>query len=231
MYSQIPLPIGIFDHFSFETFVPGQNREALENLKKSIADGPGNYFYLWGRAGTGKTHILQAACGYASRYQIKPGYIPLSDYGQLAPEILNGLENLDLICIDDIDSVSGMPDWERGLFNLFNTLAESRKQLIVTSASSPSGIEISLPDLKSRLASGLTYHLKKLADEERLLALKERAGQRGFELTDEVLDYLSRRVARDMHTLFDWLDRLDEASMVSKRKLTVALVKELLNKT
>jgi len=230
MSSQIPLPLGKFDRFSFEMFIAGQNKHVVDNIHKIITSGSSEFLYLWGDVGVGKSHILQAACAQASQNKMKPGYIPLSNHNQFLPEVLNGLEFLDLVCIDDLDSIVGIPEWEKGLFNLFNTLVENSKILIVTSTMSPSGNSISLPDLKSRLASGIAYHLKYLNEDERLYALKQRASLRGFELPNEVLNYLSKRVARDMHTLFNWLDRIDNASLVSKKKLTIALVRQLLDK-
>jgi DnaA family protein len=122
-----------------------------------------------------------------------------------------------------------MQEWEKSLFNMFNNIVENKKSLVITSTMSPSGNSIELPDLKSRLGSGVTYHLKYLSEDERLYALKQRASLRGFELSNDVLDYLSKRVARDMHTLFNWLDRMDEAIFVTKKKLTVPMVRELLD--
>jgi DnaA-homolog protein len=229
MQSQIPLPFGNFDHFNFDIFIPGQNQQVVDFLNKTIVQFNGEFLYLWGNAGTGKSHLLQAACGLASKHGLRPGYIPLSEHNEIIPDILKGLETLDLICIDDLECIAGKPEWENSLFNLFNNIAENNKSLVVTSTLSPTGNNINLPDLKSRLISGVTYHLKNLDEENRLYALKKRAILRGFEITDDVLDYLSRRVARDMHTLFDWLDRMDEAMLVTKKKLTVAMVRDLLD--
>jgi DnaA-homolog protein len=228
--SQIPLPFGNSEHFSFEIFVPGQNQQVVDTLKSVIFNDTAELLYLWGYPGTGKSHLLQATCGHASRNKMKPVYIPLSEYAQLVPDILSGLESLDLVCIDDLDFIAGEPEWERAMFNLYNALLENNKSLVITSEKSPTGNTIILADLKSRLASGITYHLRYLAENERLSALRKRAELRGFDLSDEVLDYLSSHVARDMHTLFDWLERLDKASLVSKKKLSVSLVRELLNK-
>ena len=228
MSSQIPLPFGNFDRFNFDIFIPGDNKQIVDNLKSVISSGSCNFLYIWGNSGTGKSHLLQASCGYASSYKRKPVFLPLSEYQQLEPDVFSGLESLDLVCIDDLDCISGNPEWERGLFNLFNNLIENNKSLVVTSARSPSGNAIQLPDLKSRLASGVTYHLKYLGEDERMFALKQRANIRGFELSNEVLDYLARHVGRDMHTLFDWLERMDEATLVSKKKITVSLIKDML---
>jgi len=228
MSSQIPLPFGNFNRFTFDLYLIGPNQQVVDKLKQVITDRTGEYLYLWGGAGTGKSHLLQAACGFTSILKMKPGYVPLANSERIVPEMLEGLETLDCICIDDLDSVAGIPEWETGMFNLFNSLAENKKSLIVSSAKSPFGNDIKLPDLKSRLASGVTYHLKSLEQDDKLVALKQRAHYRGFEVSDDVLEYLSRRVSRDMHSLFDWLDRMDEATLASKKKLSVSFVKGLL---
>ena len=230
MSSQILLPFGNFEHFSFESFLAGNNQQVVDSLKNTASGKHTAFLYVWGNKGTGKSHLLQASCGHASQHNLKPVYIPLSEHTKLSPDILSGLETLDLVCIDDVDSIAGDVEWERAFFNLYNSILETKKSLFATSIKSPFGNAIALPDLKSRLASGVTYHLKYLAEDERLSAVKQRAEKRGLELSDEVLDYLSRHVARDMHTLFNWLDRMDEATLVSKKKLTVSLLRQLLDK-
>jgi len=231
MSSQIPLPLGKFDRFNFELYWPGPNHDAVEYLKQITPKKDGGYVYLWGEHGSGKSHLLQAACTLASSAGGKVVYIPLSQSEQIAPELLQGMESLDMVCIDDIDSVAGDPDWELALFNLYNQLQSNRNLLIVAARIGPMGIDVCLPDLKSRLAAGVTWHLAVLEETHRMQALQQRARLRGFDLPDDVMDFLSRRVDRDMHSLFDWLDRLDQASLVSKKKLTVPFVRTLLNYT
>ncbi len=197
-------------------------------LQQSITGGPATCIYLWGDHGTGKSHLLQAACTLAATQQKKVIYIPLTERSQMSADMLSGMETLDIVCIDDIDAVSGDADWEVALFNLYNQLLAARRTLIVSARTSPAGLTLQLPDLKSRLAAGVAWHIAPLEEKDRLLALQQRARIRGFELSDEVMEYLARRVARDMHSLFSWLDRLDQATLVSKKKLTVPFVRELL---
>ncbi len=218
MSSQIPLPFGKFDRFNFDLYWPGPNLQAVSYLQQTIGQSPGNNIYLWGDHGTGKSHLLQATCTLAASRQKKVVYIPLMEKTQMAPEVLHGMESLDLVCIDDIDEVAGDTQWELALFNLYNRLAALQNTMIVSARTSPGGLTLHLADLKSRLAAGVTWHLSNLDEKDRLLALQERARLRGFDLSDEVMDYLSRRVARDMHTLFSWLDRLDQATLISKKK-------------
>ncbi len=228
--SQIPLPFGKFDRFNFELYQAGPNQQLLNWLKQTVTAGPATCIYLWGDHGTGKSHMLQAACTLAAAGQQKVIYIPLQERSQMAPEMLSGMETLDMVCIDDIDAAAGDDDWEIALFNLYNRMVDAHRTLIVSARTSPGGLSLQLPDLKSRLAAGVTWHITALDEKDRLVALQQRAHARGFELSDEVIEYLSRRIARDMHTLSSWLDRLDQATLVSKKKLTVPFVRELLDK-
>ncbi len=225
---QIPLPIGISDRFTFSNYIPGSNQHILDNLRQYIQNGNSGFLYLWGKSGTGKSHLLHASCKEAAQINQKPVYLGLSEYREMQPEIFLSMENQDLVCLDDINCIETNTEWERGFFNLFNQLKDQQKMLIVTATTSPSGSAFDLPDLKSRLASGIIYHLTDLDDKHRLIVVKERAKQRGFELSAEALDYLGNRVARDLNSLLSWLDRLDEASLISKRKITVPLIREVL---
>ncbi|MEX2352606.1 MAG: DnaA regulatory inactivator Hda [Gammaproteobacteria bacterium] len=229
MSSQIPLPFGKFDRFNFDLYRPGPNRQVVDYLLNVLGSGEGAYIYLWGEEGTGKSHLLQAACTLSASAGNKVIYIPLRQKSEIAPPLLQGVESLDLVCVDDVDQIAGEPEWEVALFNLYNHLIADARQLIVSARSSPAGLAIRLPDLKSRLGAGTTWHLAGLDERDRLQALQQRARTRGFELPDEVIDYLSRRVARDMHSLFTWLDRMDEATLASKKKLSVPFVRDLLN--
>jgi DnaA family protein len=88
-----------------------------------------------------------------------------------------------------------------------------------------------LPDLASRLAWDLVYRVAPLDEASLLQVLRQRGAMRGMEVPDEVLQYLSRRVPRDVHTLFQWLDKMDEASLSAKKKLTVPFIRDLLSKS
>jgi DnaA family protein len=226
--SQIPLPLGISERFTFANFVAVHNEHILRSLKTYIRDGKSGFLYLWGKAGTGKTHLLHASCNESAQLKRNPIYLPLTQYLDLEPEIFSSMENQDLVCIDDIHYVEGKEEWEKELFYLYNRLQELGGLLIVTSIFSPSGSTFDLADLKSRLSSGIIYHLVDLDDEQKLIVVKEKAKQRGVELSNDVLEYLGKRVTRDLNNLLSWLDRLDEASLSAKRKITVPLLRELL---
>lgn len=226
--TQIPLPFTRFNVFDFESFLPVGNDAALHGLKRiALGESQGN-LYLWGQAGTGKSHLLQAATTLAADNKMNVAYIPLAQIGEFSPGMLLELEALDLICIDDLHRAAGSASWEQGLFHLFNRLRERRRPLVMSADQSPQAIGVELPDLKSRLAWDLVFHLLPLDEASLIQALQQRARARMFDFPDEVLDYLVKRVSRDTHSLFQLLDRLDEASLASKKKITIPFVKETL---
>jgi DnaA family protein len=231
MSSQIPLPFGNYDRFNFELYWPGPNRQAVDHLRQAACGESAQNIYLWGGQGTGKSHLLQAVCTQAAARQAKVIYIPLKEKSRISSDLLHDMESLDLVCIDDVEQAADTTEWEPAIFNLYNRMSAAGTPLIVSASVAPTGLPLQLPDLKSRLSAGVTWRLDGLEENDRLQALRQRARIRGFELPDEVVDYLAKRVARDMHSLFSWLDRMDKASLASKKKLTVPFIRDMLNKT
>lgn len=228
MQSQLPLGLTLKDSATFANFIAGRNSEAMLALQ-ACAQGQGEAFiYLAGAAGTGKTHLLQAACHAAAQGGGTVAYVPLQRAAELDVGVLEGLERMTLVCLDAVDAVAGQPDWERALFVLFNRLRDNDRRLIVSATGKPAQLGLSLADLGSRLAWGVTYVLQEPDDADKLHALRLRAQARGFELPDEVGRYLLLRLPRDMHALFAVLDRLDYASLAEQRRLTVPFIKSIL---
>ncbi len=211
------------DNARFDNFVVGHNETAVYSIKNTMEQ----YVYLWGSSGCGKTHLLQALCHAYSKRNLKLSYLPLNNM-MLTPDAFENLETMDLVCLDNAEFAAGNPMWEEALFNLYNRLRDADTRLVVAAEKSPTGSEIKLADLASRMCWGPVYHLKTLDDDEKKLALQQRAKNRGLDLDDNVVEYLIKRSSRDMQSLFDLLDKLDKASLVAKRKLTVPFVRELL---
>ena len=225
---QLPLPLARFERIDFELFQTRTNLDAVASLRQTAMGESSRNIYLWGQSGTGKSHLLQAACTLASDCGRPVAYIPLTQLSELTPEMLTGLAQYQLVCVDDLDFIQDIPKWELALFSLFNEMRARQTPLLFTAAKSPKGLDITMPDLKSRLAWDLVYHLTPVDDTVLAAALKLRARARMFDLPDEVVEFLVKRVARDTHTLFDVLNRLDDASLQSKRKLTIPFVKSTL---
>jgi len=226
---QIPLPFARYEQLDFATYRTQANHEAVASLKQLAAGVENRNHYLWGQCGTGKSHLLQSACTRASAANRSAAYIPLRLSQSLSPALLTGLATLDLVCIDDLDVIQGQARWEQAIFVLFNEMRECRKPLLFSADHSPKGLAIAMPDLKSRLAWDLVFHLAPMDEASLIQALQERAHTRMFELPDEVVEFLVKRVSRDPHTLFSILDQLDTASLQSQKKLTVPFVKSILD--
>jgi DnaA family protein len=227
MSRQLALGLQLRDSARFENFIVADNHELITQLQR-CADGRGEGFlFLWGGPGCGKSHLLQAACHRAASGNRSAAYVSLRDPA-LQPVLLEGWENFRLVCLDDIDAVTGMADWGEALFHLYNRLHERGGQLIVSAATAPASLAVGLPDLGSRLRSGVTYQLRPLGDRQLTQALQLRARQRGCEMPDDTAAYLLKRLPRDTASLFALLDRLDQASLAAQRKLTVPFVKSVL---
>lgn len=205
----------------FANYVPGPNVEALSALKAAGRDP----IWLWGPHGSGKTHLLQAACAATEG---PAAYFPLKL--KLPPQALRGFAHCRVLCVDDVDAVAGDIEWEQSLFRLYNEAAELPSRLVFAAGSAPRQIEWRLEDWRSRAAACVVYHLRELDEPERAEALRLRAAQRGLQLPSETLDYLMKRMPRDLSTLFEILDELDEASLAAQRRLTIPFIRDALEK-
>lgn len=227
MISQLPLGFSLRDDATFDSFFSVNNIQVVNHLQNLVnGKSAESYIYLWGSGGSGRTHLLQAVCHAAPEQNLSAVYLSFCE--TIDYNILNGLENLDLVCLDDIDKIAGDKQLELAIFNLFNHLREANKKLIVVGNSPAAKLKIDLLDLRSRLTWGITYKVEPLSDEEKLAALKVRAEIRGMHLENTVGKFLLRRCQRDMPQLFSTLERLDRASLAEQRKLTIPFVKEVL---
>ncbi len=228
--AQLPMEFCLRDGPNFANFINGSNSEARQQVWETSSGGGEPFIYLWGKRGTGRTHLLEAACHQQQSGQPRVAFVPLIEADKLKPGILDGLEEMALICIDDLDRIAGQTAWEEGLFHLCNRAREGGASLIWAGLHSPGGLGLGLPDLKSRLAAALVLHLRPLEDEERIEVLQRRATEHGFQLTVEAAQFLLRRQPRDMHSLIDLLERLDRASLAAQRRVTIPFIRSLLEK-
>lgn len=221
---QLPLALQLRDNALLENFIATGN----ETLLHTLCDNRETYLYLWGELASGKTHLLQALCHQSAANGQSVAYLPLGEEDIIDPAILDGLEAIELVCLDNIDFIVGNKAWETALFNLINRIRNTPHRLVIAGQSAPGKLGIQLADLESRLNWGAIFQVVTLKDNDKLQFLKQRAAQRGLELGDDVAAFLLKRYPRDMASLFELLDKLDQASMVAKRKLTIPFVREFL---
>jgi DnaA-homolog protein len=219
---QLPLGVTLRANAVFANFAPGANAEIIAALEGASRDP----VWLWGGAGCGKTHLLQAVCAAARG---PAAYFPLADRS-VPPAALLGLASCGVICLDDAGAAAGDLNWERALFGLFNEATDLGSRLVFAASLPPRQLEWRLEDWRSRAAACVVYHVRDLDEAGRAQALKLRAAQRGLTLPAETLDYLMKRVPRDLPSLLDLLDELDEASLAAQRRLTIPFIRDALEK-
>jgi DnaA-homolog protein len=191
---QLALGISPQPQPSLDNFVPGANAELISRLREFQAGKfPESILYLWGEAGSGKSHLLRACTG---------------------PSVVDDVEKLDEAS-------------QIGLFNAINAVRQSGGAVLAAGNAPPAQLPLR-EDLKSRLAWGLVYQVKRLTDEESGVFLRAEATRRGLQLPDEVISYLMTRMRRDLRSLTAVLDRIDQVSLELKRPITLPLLREAL---
>ncbi|WP_299734419.1 DnaA regulatory inactivator Hda [uncultured Endozoicomonas sp.] len=228
---QLPLGVQLRDDATFANFFSGQN-DTLVNLLNMDRVAAGieseQFIFVYGNSGVGCSHLLQAACHQVDSRGGRSIYLPMKELIHYSPKMLEGIEHLQLVCLDDIGEVAGVDEWEEALFDLFNRLRDSQTRFLVAAGNPPKSLGIQLQDLVSRLSWGLVFQVHPLNDHDKLSALKLRARFRGFDLSDDVARFIIHRGSRDMGQLFGMLQKLDSASLRAKRKLTIPFVKEVM---
>jgi DnaA-homolog protein len=214
---QIPLAIGPEAEPTFDSYRPGDNAAAVEHLRQLRQ--PASPVYLWGPAGTGKTHLLQAlAAGWRDGGQTA-GWFDAQD---ATPWELNPAWSLVLL-----DRCEALDDaGQQAAFVLFEEAAAQRVQFVAAGRLPP----VDLPlrdDLRTRLAWGHVFALRPLPDAETRAALRREADRRGIFLSDDVMSWLLTRFERDLGHLMRLLDRLDDYGLARGRRITVPLVREM----
>ena len=220
---QLPLGMSLEPKLVFDSFATGMNGELIAALQA----GGAQPLWLWGSRGSGKTHLLQAVCAKDGE---NAAYFPLSRSLGLPAAALLGFESCSVLCVDDVQSVAGDLAWEEALFHLFNAAFELRHRLIFAASVAPRQPAWALEDWRSRASACVVYQLRDLDEAGRAEALRLRAAQHGLELPPETSDYLLRRLPRDLPTLFEILDQLDQASLAAQRRLTIPFIRDALER-
>jgi DnaA-homolog protein len=231
MTKQLTLPIQPPDANIFQNFYTSDANAVLVSFLKQFSAKKGEPFiYIWGNSGAGCTHLLHACCHAAQEKGFSAAYLPLGLIKKTSsPEVFHGLESVDVVCIDELESIVGDSFWQESLFHFYNRIQERMQYLLIAAKSVPQHLGFTLADLVSRLTSGVLFQVRELNDSERLTALQQRARLRGLEFSDEVGQFLLLRLPRHAKALFSALEQLDSASLSLQRKLTIPLVKAILN--
>jgi DnaA family protein len=205
---------------ALDNFFAGRNAELLTLLRNLVAGREAERsIYLWGEAGSGRSHLLRATIAGLSAAGLACMLVPR---GEPVPA---PLPELRAVAVDDVEMLDARN--QRAFFNLYNQLRERTGIVLAAGAAPPARLKLR-PELVTRLGWGLVYQVQALTDDEKALALKRHAAARSFDLPDGVIDYLLRHLSRDLTSLMSVLDALDRHSLEAKRPITLPLLKELL---
>lgn len=224
---QIPLQLEPRRPDRLDEFVAGPNANALAAVKH-LLDEPGGILFLSGPKGSGKSHLLNALCHSFKEQGLAAFYIALERLPEEAAAGLEGMQILDLVCVDDFDCVAGNPVWETALFRCFNEVRAASGRLLVSSRLPLASLDIGLPDLASRLAWGVRQNLSPPDDAGKLEILQQRAQSLRIDVPLDVQNYLLKHGKRDIVSLLTALERLKDAAFAGKRKITVPMAREVL---
>jgi DnaA family protein len=227
---QIPLALKFPPDQQLDAFV-GQPQ--LRAALAAIAAGEshpeaGDWLYLAGPQGSGKSHLLLAACAQARSLGRSASYLPLADLAGHLQDMLLGQDSAGLTCLDGLEAIAGNGEDEVALFHFHNATRQAGGRLLYAASAMPTSLGLHLPDLVSRLEQCTRLALEPPDESARREILRARAARRGLELDDAVLDFVFRRVGRDLASLTALLDRLDRASLASQRRITVPFVRSVI---
>lgn len=226
--TQLVLGMRLNDDATFSNFlVAPENQQLVSALQEALVGE--QLIYLWGAPGSGRSHLLQALCHAYSEAGAPVLYLPLAERNELSPEILQQSSSLSLVCLDDISQIGVDVQWQEAVFHSVNEMMDNGVPLVVSADCAPRDLPLPLKDLRSRLQRGLTFQLHAANDLFKRQILQRRAQLRGIELSDQVCDFILLRSDRSMPALMSVLEKLDDASLQRQRRVTVPLIKEIMN--
>ncbi|MCI0748968.1 MAG: DnaA regulatory inactivator Hda [Nevskiales bacterium] len=222
---QLPLGVQLSETAGFENYYAGPNAEAVTALRALHTPAAPPLLLLFGSPGSGKTHLLHALTRSAAT-RLSCAYVPLRRFAAEGTEVLEGLEQADVVCLDDLDTVLADSRWPLALLRFLDQLRAHGGRCALSAGAPPERLPAPLPDLATRLSAAVTYGLKPLSDDDRRAFLRERARMRGLELHEDAARHLLVHLPRDTGSLLEALGALDRAALSARRKITLPFVQK-----
>ena len=221
---QIPLDFSFYENKSFFNYIPGNNIFIIDMLRKAANDPSYNLIFLRGESASGKTHLCSAAFDESRKIKL---FLDLTKISKITEYQIT---NIELLIIDDFDSIINKSNVEEKIFFLINDLIIRKKSIILTSSLEVDKINFKLEDLKSRVCSDQMLEIQELNDLEKISLLKKIAKNRGWQLTDNVSNYILNHFDRDLYFLYNVIRNIDKESLAEKKKITIPFIKKILYK-
>jgi chromosomal replication initiator protein len=234
-FAELPL----LPHFTFERFVVGPSNQFAAAAAKAVSERPGasyNPLYMYGGAGLGKTHLLHAIAHQVKAHDPQPRVLYMTTE-QFVNELINSIQSremevfrqtfrgVDILLLDDIQFIAGKERTQEEFFHTFNTLQSSAHQVVFTSDSRPADIPGLEERLRSRFMQGLIADIQPPDLETRCAILREKARAAGWELPEEVVLFISRRVQKNVRELEGCLNRTIAYAQLKNSRINVDVVR------
>jgi chromosomal replication initiator protein len=232
--------------YTFDTFVVGTNNNLAHAASLAVAESPAevyNPLFIYGGVGLGKTHLMHSIAHFILERNpsSKVLYVTSETFtNELIDAIRNRSENastaefrekyrnIDVLLIDDIQFIIGKESTQEEFFHTFNTLHESKKQIIISSDKPPKDIETLEERLRSRFEWGLTVDIQSPDYETRMAILKKKEELDGLQIDNEVMKYIATNVKSNIRELEGALTKIVAFSRLEKKDVTVELAEKVL---
>ena len=217
--------VNFISQYTFENFVVGKSNEYAEAVARAVADNPGDKYnpvFIWGGVGLGKTHLMHAIGNRLQRNfpDKKISYITCNQFTNEFIESLHDntktdakknfrekYRKLDVLMLDDVQFLAGKEGTQEEVFNTFEALYLSGKQIILSSDRPPK--EINIEDrLRTRFAMGIIADIKAPNLETRIAILQKKCGQKGYNLNIRILTMIAEKITDNIREMEGLLNRI-----------------------
>lgn len=238
-----PLPGGLNPRYTFERFVVGNSNQFAHAASLSVAKNPSRHYnplFIYGGAGLGKTHLLQAIGHFVLRQSDFASNVTYVTSEKFTNDLINAIRydnttnfrnkyrNVDVLLIDDIQFIAGKERTQEEFFHTFNTLHEAHKQIVLSSDRLPKEIPSLEERLRSRFEWGLIADIQPPDLETKIAILKKKAGIEGLELSDDVAFFIASKILSNIRELEGSLTRLFAYASMEGKTPTIELAQKVL---
>ena len=243
--SPVDSPRPANSRLTFDSFVIGPSNRFAHAAALSVAETPArsyNPLFVYGSAGLGKTHLLQAIAQYIREnypgYQVR--YIStetlLNEFliairNNTQPEFKRRYREIDVLLVDDIQFIEGKEQLQEEFFHTFNTLHDAQRQIVLSSDRPPDAIATLEDRLRSRFKMGLITDIQPPDFETRLAILQKKGEQAGSRVPPDVLNFIATNITYNIRELEGALIRVNAYAALNNAELTVDLASEILADT
>ena len=231
-------------NYTFESFVVGDSNRMAFLTALKVADKPGilfNPLYIFGGVGLGKTHLMQAIGNYIELKDInyKVVYVQANDYltDYIKATRDNNIkafeekyENIDVLLIDDIQMLTDKTGTQQQFFNLFESMANNNKQIIITSDRAASELNGFMDRLKSRFQMGISQSIDRPDLKQRIEILKQKTSEKtDITISDDILEYIAENFIDNVRELEGALNRVINYAEIFSASPTLDIAKDALD--